>query len=352
MLSTPHARMQRNACPLVRDLAEEPVSLPGRRMRLHGGKGMPHQTVSEEERALVQKCVQGDAEAIREFQHRFGELIYAYPLRAYRVPPDEAGDFYLFAFDGGRLFRRLRTYAGKVPLRSYLLGFVLDHLALEWKRQERSVETVSLDALAEEHPGLTIAAPETSSAESARASSWEEALAQLPLQKALVLKLLHVEDAEFSPTELRYLAKSSGKKLAAVIEEIERLRSLVREREAVLRRLDDQLEAVHGWIRLYRRRLARLSADAQGPSPDSPTAQSILAERRELERKLAWREEQRRRLVRQLQRRKVTAPYKEIARLLGTTIGNVASQVLRVRKEVARYLGALQALPRDKQTGA
>ncbi len=313
---------------------------------------MARQTVSEEERALVQRCVAGEVEAIREFQERFGQLIYMFPLRAYRVPPDEAGDFYLFAFDGGRLFRRLRTFAGKVPLRSYLLGFVLDHLALEWKRQERSVETVSLETLAEEHPGFAIPAPEPGGPESAHRSSWEDALNQLPPQKALVLKLLHVEDAEFSPAELRHLAKTSGRRLAGVIEEIERLRSLVREREAVLRRLDDQLEAVQGWIRLYRRRLARLNADAEGLNPHSPAAESIRTERRELERKLAWREEQRQRLVRQLQRRKVTAPYKEIARLLGTTIGNVASQILRVRKEVAQHLGALQALPRDKRTGA
>lgn len=313
---------------------------------------MSQQTVSEGERALVQRCVAGEAKAIREFQQRFGELIYSFPLRAYRVSADEAGDFYLFAFDGGRLFRRLRTYAGKVPLRSYLLGFVLDHLVLEWKRQQRSVETVSLDELAEEHPGLALAAVEPDPSEPRHGASWEDALAQLPLQKALVLKLLHVEDVEFSASELRHLAKASGKKLASVIEEIERLRGLVREREAMLRRLDDQLESVQGWIRLYQRRLMRLQADLAGLNPQSPAAENLLAEQRELERKLLWRERQRQRLLEQLKRRKVTAPYKEIARLLGTTIGNVASQVLRVRKEVARYLGALRALPADKQRGA
>ncbi|MCX8071171.1 MAG: hypothetical protein N3C12_01785 [Candidatus Binatia bacterium] len=312
---------------------------------------MPRQTTWEEDRALVQRCIAGDGAAVRQFQELFGELIYAFPIRAYRVPAEEAGDFYLFAFEDGRLFRRLRTYAGKVPLRSYLAGFVLDHLVLEWKRRERTLETVSLDSLAEQDRGFAAELAADAPAEDGARPSWEEALAKLPLQRAIVLKLLHVEDAEFVPEELRYLAKASGQTLRGVIDEIERLRAIVRERETMLRRLDDQLESIQGWMRLYRRRLARLEADAAGAAPGSPAAQKIAAERCELERKLKWREQQRQRLVQQLQRRKVTTPYKEIARLLGTTIGNVASQILRVRKELARHLGALEPLPKDRERG-
>jgi DNA-directed RNA polymerase specialized sigma24 family protein len=246
----------------------------------------------------------------------------------------------------------LRTYEGRVPLRSYLVGFALDHLVLEWKRQERVLDTVSLETLAEQQPGWEASVNPEPAAHVLASTSWEEALARLPLEKAVVLKLLHVEDAEFSPTELRHLAKASGKKLAEVVGEIERLRSLVRERESNLRRLEDQLEAVQGWIRLYRRRLARLCADQSAMDQSSASAGKIAAERSELERKLCWREQQRQRLVQQLRGRKVTAPYKEIARLLGTTVGNVASQILRVRKEVARYLSAVGPLPHDKHRGA
>ena len=76
-------------------------------------------------------------------------MIYSYPINVYRVRSDEAGDFYVFAFDRGRLFRRLRTYEGRAPFRAYLFGFVLDDLVLEWKRTQRTLDTVSIDDIAE-----------------------------------------------------------------------------------------------------------------------------------------------------------------------------------------------------------
>src|SRR5262245_9852070 len=50
-------------------------------------------------RRLIGRCLAGDGEAAREFQEQYGELIYGYPIRVYRVPADEAGDFYVFAFE-------------------------------------------------------------------------------------------------------------------------------------------------------------------------------------------------------------------------------------------------------------
>lgn len=347
MLSTAKARLQCKVSVSGHANGATPLPLPRRPRRLDSGTEMREQADAAEERALVQRCCTGDAAAVREFQERYGEIIYGYPIRAYRVPPDEAGDFYVFVFEGGRLFRRLRTFAGKVPLRSYLVGFVLDHLMLEWKRQEKELDTVSLDDIEGKLAGEVPTAGVSELAEGRGEKSWHDILAELPLQKALVLKLLHVEDADFSPADLRYLAQVSGKRVSEVIDAIEDLRAMVRKREAMLRRLEDQLDSVHGWVRLYQRRLARLEADGAHLPLTSSAAAKIQAERHELERKLAWRLEQRRRLWQQLRRRKVTAPYKEIARLLGTTVGNVASQILRVRRTVARQLGELAPLHRS-----
>lgn len=96
---------------------------------------------------LIRQCLAGSVEAAARFQERYGELIYGYPMRVYRVPPDDAGDFYVFAFEKGRIFRRLQTFEGRAPLRAYLLGFVLNDLVLAWKRGQRELETVPLDAV-------------------------------------------------------------------------------------------------------------------------------------------------------------------------------------------------------------
>lgn len=284
--------------------------------------------------ALIARCLAGDVAASRRFQEIYGELVYGYPLRVYRVPPEDAGDFYVFAFDSGRIFRRLRTFEGRAPLRAYLLGFVLDDLVLEWKRGERTIETVSLDDVAE--PATPATTPSAFAAPAAETDPLSAALAHVDTAKAVVFKLLHAEDCELTDAEIRHIASVSGKGVAAVLEAVDELRSGIREREAVARSVEENLDSVQAWIQLYERRVARIDGDLRELPSRSRQAERLSVEKAELERKLRNRRRQRGKLVEQVRRRKVTAPYKEIASVLNTTVGNVGSQVARLRAELGK----------------
>lgn len=298
-------------------------------------------SATRQDRVLIDRCLASDRDAMVQFQQVYGELIYGFPQRVYRTPAEDAGDFYVFAFDNGRIFRRLRTWEGRAPLRAYLLGFVLDDLVLEWKRSMREIETVSIDAVSE------LPAPELSASHGAGAegaSNAEQVMLKRLLDdvepaKALVMKLLHVEDCELSPVDLRQLARVSGRRMREVILGVERLRLIVREREAALKRIEDGLDGVHAWIQLYERRLRRIGDDLTALPPNTAAAARLREEQGEVAHKIERRQKQRTKLVAQAQRRKVTAPYKEIAALLNTTVGNVASQIARLRQELAAKVG-------------
>ncbi len=291
---------------------------------------------NDETLQLIARCGAGDADASRRFQELYGELVYGYPLRVYRTPADEAGDFYVFAFQGGRLYRRLRTFEGRVPLRAYLLGFVLDDLVLEWRRSQRAVDTVSLDDVAEVG-GET----EAASGGEGEAAAIGRLIAGLEPGKSVVFKLLHAEDYDLTAEELRHLAQSSGRNLAGAIAAVEELRGRIRERETAAREVEDNLDSVQAWIQLYERRVARIGEDLELLPPRTTKAQRLREERDELERKLGKRRQQREKLAEQVRRRKVTAPYKEIAAVLNTSVGNVGSQIARLRDELARRGGSL-----------
>lgn len=291
---------------------------------------------------LIRRCLSGDAQAAREFQECYGELIYGFPMRVYRVPPEDAGDFYVFAFDRGRIFRRVRTFEGRAPFRAYLLGFVLDDLVLEWKRGSRELETVSMETLGEfpAPPDERGPLSDESSEDTVDRSALSEALAELEPSKAVVMKLLYVEDYELKANELRYLAEVSGCEIAEVLSRVDRLRATVREREASLKKMEDALDAVQAWIQLYERRRQRLLEDLSGLPPVSTAAQRLREEEGELQRKIERRRRQRTKLLEQTQRRKVTAPYKDIAAMLNTSVGNVGSQIARLRRELLGKIGA------------
>lgn len=283
---------------------------------------------AREARDLIDRCLAATPDAINEFQERYGPLIYSYPMRAYRMPPEAAGDFYVFAFENGRIFRRTQTFAGRTSLRSYLAGFVLDNLVLEWKRGMHEIETVPIDSL----DGLAV---DADAAPRAPEASLDDIFAGIDASKAVLLKLLFIEDCELQPTDLRRLVEISGRRLPELLAALDQLRERVREREGRQKHEEDALDGVQAWIALYERRLRQVADElAHAPAGTVAVAQ-LRAEHTELERKVRRRQQQRTALVARTQRRKVTAPYKDIAALLNTTVGNVASQISRARKELA-----------------
>lgn len=299
-------------------------------------------------RVLIQQCLSGDTAAAERFQQEYGELIYGYPLRVYRTPAEDAGDFYVFAFENHRIFRRLRTFEGRAPLRAYLLGFVLEDLVLEWKRSEREIETVSIEGL-DDLSGLMesgSAAPADPAEHSSDEERWGDLIRNLEPAKAVVMKLLYIEDYELTPAEIRHISKISSRTVPEVLSAIEQLRATVREREAALQRIQDTLEGVHAWIQLYERRLHRIAEDLACVPPTTMAAERLRDERVQLEHKIRRRQRQRTKLLSQAQRRKVTAPYKDIAMLLNTSVGNIASQIARVRQDLL-----MRAASRDEGLG-
>jgi len=286
-------------------------------------------------RQLILRCVAGETDAIQAFQQRYGELIYGYPMRVYQVAPEEAGDFYVYAFDRGRIFRRSQTYEGRAPFQAYLVAIVLDHLMIDWKRSERGIETVPLDSV---EGSMELQQIDTQSSSDPSGLSLHRVIAALEPRKAIIMKLLHVEDCEFTAAELKYLREISGRSTQDLVAAVDAMRATVRVREAGLKRIEDSLDAVHAWISLYERRVHRLTNDLASLPPDTAAAQRLREERATLDGKLERRHQQREKLLAQRQRRKVTAPYKEIASILNTTVGNVASMIARTRNEVAQRI--------------
>jgi len=282
-----------------------------------------------EARELIGRCLAGDSAAQVEFQRTYGQLIYEYPIRQYRMPAEAGGDFYVFAFDRDRIFRRLRTFEGRTSLRAYLLGCVLDHLVLEWKRGQRELEMVSIEALGE----LPDPGPE------APASTSVDPLADVPLEKAIVMKLVYIEDYELTATDVRYLASHAGRSVRDVLVAVHDLRQSVRAREAQQRLLQEALDAVFGWISLYERRLFLVAEELAAVPGGSTAALRLGEEQAALQRKLLRRQQQRLSLLARVQGRRVTAPYQNVAKLLNTTANNVAAQVKRLRRALAQTRG-------------
>ncbi len=287
-----------------------------------------------EGRQLAAACVAGDTEARRRLQELLWPLIGELLRTRGHNPTTEPGELFAYAVEKDRVYRRLRTYAGRVSLKSYLLKYVLRHLFLQLigERERKSVKTVSLDDLGPTEETLApTAAPATVLAEN---DTILQAVQQLAPERRLLLKLLHIEDFDLDGDERALLARRGNRSSAEVDHTIERARAAVRAREAGRRERFDKVALVARSIQLYEQRLERLGCRAaeRGQTAD------LEQERAEIEAKLAWRRRQHQTLLDESRRAQVTLPYREIAALMSMPIGTVTSELTRIRRELRRLL--------------
>jgi RNA polymerase sigma factor (sigma-70 family) len=302
---------------------------------------------------LLLACANDDAAARLRFQEEFGEDIYNFPIKIYRLPEDEAGDFYLYAFESERIFTRMRTFEGRnsIQFRTFLSYYVLKHLFLEWQRTRKSIVTVSLstpiDASSDgESRTLEDVLPnqshlEAGTEEFVAAGATATILSSLTPEERLDLKLLALSEYELDPEDLRLLAQLSGQSIIDSMSVVAEIQTNLRRKDAKLTRLDDELDSVWGWILLRQKELQQIQEKilllkSQGNATDHLPLQQ---QQEEIEQALTKRYQQRARILEELRTSKMTTPYKDIARLLNVTVGAVSSRICRLRQRLMQKFG-------------
>ena len=289
--------------------------------------------------ALVRACADGDVAARQRFQERFAEDIYNFPIKIYGLPPDKAADFYVYVFEGDRIFTRMRTFEGRggIQLRTFLAYHVLRALFLDWQRGEHELDTVSLHAPLGRGEGGTVledtlASPDTSAdADPAEEGRFGDLWQSLTAEERLDLKLLSLLEHELTPDDVRLLAKLSRRTLEETAAVLGEVLEALKAKDARVAALAADLDSVWGWIVLRRRELQQTSENLRlmESEPDSPARQRLVERQQELRSAIDKRSQQHTRTLEELRAYKLTTSYKDIARLKNSTVGTVCSRIGR-----------------------
>jgi RNA polymerase sigma factor (sigma-70 family) len=296
----------------------------------------------DDARELVRKCADGDPRARRVFQERFAEDVYNFPVKIYGLPEDKAADFYVYAFERDRIFARLKTFEGRagMQLRTFLSFHVLRALFLDWQRGNRELDTVSLSAPlrrgGEEGAVLedVLAAPEDDAADAPEglAELWQS----LAPEERLDLKLLSLLEHDLTADELRLLARLSRRSLEDTLDQVIEVQTALRKKDGRTAALAADVDSAWGWLVLRRRELQEIDEKLRlmGPGQEGAARQRLLERRQELESAIEKRSLQHARTLDEMRSYKVTTPYKDIARLKGSTVGTVCSRIFRLRQRL------------------
>ena len=313
---------------------------------------MGRRTDTDDVHQLVHACASEDAGARRAFQERYGPDIYNFPVKIYGVPAERAVDFYVYVFERDRIFTRMRTFEGRngIQFRTFLAYYVLRSLFLEWQRGNRELDTVSLTdhhlagGEAQADPAGGRPQPDEDPADAPASETVTAVWGTLAPEEQLDLKLLSLLEYQLTPADVRLLARVSRRSLDDTITLLAEVEAGLRQRDVKMARLRDELDSVWGWIVLRRRELQETSERLRlmGSNHSSATARRLVERRLELEHALAKRVHQHGCLLAEMRRFKMTTPYKDIARLLNSTVGTVCSRIFRLRDRLERRMNPAQ----------
>jgi RNA polymerase sigma factor (sigma-70 family) len=314
--------------------------------------------IESELKEMARSCLAGEHDAKVRFQGLFGEYIYNYPMKMFRLPEDKTADFYVYVFEDDRVFKRLKGFEGRnnAHFKTYLGYYVLRDLFLEWGRLQKEPVTVSFDApitnddLKGEGGTLQEYIPDPSDGPESVIDSrtgntaLKDIFDRIDPEKKVVLKLLHLAEWDLSPEEIRIVCRKSEKTYREVVKVLGDIRVRLRLKDERSSELQTQLGSIFGWILLYQKELARLEKDLKAVSANSARHADLRREKEELERKLEWRYRQREQVLEKTRQFRVTTSYKDIAALLNVPMGTVCSIVARTRTELVETLGGTEGL--------
>jgi RNA polymerase sigma factor (sigma-70 family) len=301
---------------------------------------------------FLRACADGDVTARRRFQDEYGEDIYNFPVKIYNTPVEEAGDFYLYAFEEDRVFVRLKTFEGRnsIQFRTFLSYYVLKHLFLEWRRTKKEIDTVSLSTpLGDGKEGGRVLEDilpsedvrEMGDLDREEGQSSSELWDMLTAEERLDLKLLSLLECDLTPDDVRSLAHTSGRSIIDTLALVAEVQDGLKRKDEKLTRLRDELDSVWGWILLRQKELQEIGKkmlliEARGESAGKA---QVRAQQVEAERALAKRHRQKEKITEEMRTYKMTTPYKDMARLLNLTVGTVCSRIFRLRERLTREFG-------------
>ncbi len=299
---------------------------------------------------LIRTCAAGDASARRQFQDEYGEDIYYFPVKLHGLPLEKAGDFYVYVFDNDRIFTRLLTFAGRknIQFRTFLSFFVLKSLFFDWLRTLKEIATISSETPETDASGkprvLGDSLPDPATTETEQTALPEERFAPdlwncLAPEEQLDLKLLCLIECDLSPNDIRLLATISGRSLRETLLLLEEVQQGLRRKDEKLTQLHNTLDSVWGWILLRQKELQEIDEKIRLLMADREGRNFLVERKQALEESLEKRYRQREKLVEEIRTYKLTTPYRDIARLLNTTVGTVCSRIFRLRKRLVAGVG-------------
>lgn len=316
---------------------------------------------------LIRACVDTDEririDARKRFQDLFGELIYNWirkiPTKSFqKLSEDEVTDFYLWLMED-RLFRLIQNFKNQSPFPAYLMSILfvgarrppIPSLFQQWLRErhkKKEPDTTSLDATDDYEDGEIPSRLEKLTNENALwatdpgpkeytgpyADCAREIYSALPHRNQLLLKLFLLSASILTNEDYEELAKWSRRERSEVEGVVAHVLTLLTSEDTRLSTLRRKLERVSGDILFEEQHLQQIRRQLSPLSSMSSQQKKLLQEQTETEKRIKRLYRQLANIREEIRRFVITTPYKYLAELLNTSMGNAGALITKLRQRL------------------
>lgn len=270
---------------------------------------------SREFKEIIEKCKKQDPEALEKFFEIYSVEIYNFPVKTYRLPEEEAGDFFLYAFERLREGKRFRTFRGEATFRTWFYS-VLRNLFLDWLRYNKKfsyIRYVPLDFY--DGKEMPVFKDEYEYQEMLRIL--EEEIASLEPLERVIFKLVYLFYLDIEEPEIRYLKDNFHKDNGEIVAFVQDMK------EYLMHKNYRFMEKMNRLGRFY---LKVKSLQEREDTLSKNKTEHTDAEREEIQEKIRKRNASREKLLSEIQTRGMTLkiPFHRVARFLHLSVPTVS----------------------------
>lgn len=293
--------------------------------------------------SLLPGLLKKEQNAIAQFFELFSDDIYNFPIRFFRFNEDDAGDFYLYAFEHLKDGRKMASYRGKSRFTTWFFS-VLRNLTIDFIRTQK--EKIKYTAFVKLEPGGKLLDTMDSISDEKPVLTHEEelfenfanGLSQLNLSQRVLFKLAYIFYFELDSEELTFLSEKNKTTPENILKQIARLKDLAHEKSTEVREYEDKLtgnfqsiSALEGKIESFFRENPQIPQKRESwdenyssgllPPQISDLIQTLMRKKKKQQNLLS---QQKKSLL------SVRIPYKEIGALMHGTQGVLSVKLIRI----------------------
>lgn len=295
-------------------------------------------TSSEQENInqLVADCAEGDESALKHFFEIFSEDIYNFPLKVFHLTEDDAGDFFIFAFERLRSGKRFQSFKGKSSFKTWLYT-VLRNLLLDWKRNKHEVKIVNIrkfDTNGKEYSGIEDE-PDLRPAKQEKADALSDffysALKGIRIENRVLFKIAYIYYLNLEEDEIQYILEKTGLSHSDLLKKIIEIREFLSDKEIESVKNEEKITAIYTHI---------LDLKELKNKEDYHRFEDNLPNKDKVEVAIQKKYEQRRKLLEKKHKGLflTRTPFKLITKLLQIPEGGISITLQRVVEKIQKNL--------------